>query len=407
MTLQIHWYLPTNGDSREIVGSGDRSQSQLTELADGFRNATVEYLGLIARAAEQLGYEAVLTPTGTWCEDAWITTAALSQLTTRLKFLVAFRPGLISPTLAAHQAATFQRISKGRLLLNIVSGGDSVEQRRFGDHLDHDRRYERTDEFIAVLRGVSEGLEPDQSFDFVGKHFDIESARIDLRGWPRPPVFFGGASPAAEQVAARQADTYLAWGETPAQIETRLARMRDLAAQTGRTLTYGIRLHVISRDSSAEAWADADRLLQRISPERIAVAQAEMARTESIGQRRMNALHGGDRANLEIAPNLWAGYGLVRGGAGTALVGSHQEVADRIEEYHSLGIDHFILSGQPHLEEAFWFAEGAGAVLRARGLWSPRSENHGDRDAPAVSVDAERGQFRSEAEQAGREGGER
>jgi alkanesulfonate monooxygenase len=374
MSIHVHWYLPTNGDSRDIVGAGDRSPGTLPATG-GFRAPTVDYLGQVARSAEQLGYEAVLTPTGTWCEDAWIFTAALSQVTRRLKFLVAFRPGFISPTLAAHQAATFQRVSGGRLLLNIVTGGDPVEQRRFGDHLDHDQRYRRTEEFLAVMRGVSGAPRP---FSFSGEHYQIENADIGFGSYALPPIFFGGASPAAERAAARQADVYLAWGEPPALIAERLARMRELAAEEGRTLAFGIRLHVLSRDTSAAAWAEADRLLMRITPERIRDAQAAFAGTESVGQRRMTALHsgftngastnGGDRSRLEVSPNLWAGYGLVRGGAGTALVGSHAEVADRIEEYHALGIDHFILSGQPHLEEAYYFAEGAAAELRQRGL---------------------------------------
>ncbi|MBE3012067.1 LLM class flavin-dependent oxidoreductase [Microbispora sp. NEAU-D428] len=373
--IRIHWYLPTNGDNRDIVGSGDRSEKTLGAVAGGFRAPSVDYLGQIARSAEQLGYEAVLTPTGLWCEDAWITTAALTQVTRRLKFLVAFRPGLVSPTLAAHQAATFQRVSGGRLLLNVVTGGDSAEQRRFGDHLDHDQRYARTDEFLAVLRGVT-GLPPGETFSFAGEHFQIEDARVDTGPWGRPEIFFGGASPAAERVAARQADVYLAWGERPDQIAERLERMRELAAAEGRELRFGIRLHVIGRDTSAQAWAEADRLLSRITPERIAALRKDFATSESVGQRRMYELHGGDPGRLEVYPNLWAGYGLVRGGAGTALVGSHEEIADRIEEYHALGLDHFILSGQPHLEEAYWFAEGAGAVLRSRGLLaSPNADD--------------------------------
>ncbi|MER6527308.1 LLM class flavin-dependent oxidoreductase [Streptomyces sp. NPDC001508] len=368
MTIHLHWYLPTNGDNRDIVGSGDGSQQTLAAVRSGFRAPTVEYLGGIARAAEQLGFEAVLTPTGTWCEDAWIATAALTAVTTRLRFLVAFRPGLVSPTLAAHQAATFQRVSGGRLLLNVVTGGDSVEQRRFGDHLDHDRRYARTAEFLTVLRGVSAAREP---FDFHGEYYDIEQASIPFAPHEPPEVFFGGASPAAEQVAARTVDTYLAWGETPPQIAERLRRVRKLAAEAGRTLSFGIRFHVLSRDTAAEAWAEAGRLLDRIDDSRIRQTQRTLAASESVGQRRMVALHGGDRRDLEIYPNVWAGYGLVRAGAGTALVGSHREVAERIEEYHDLGIDHFILSGQPHLEEAYHFAEGAGAELRRRGLVPP------------------------------------
>jgi alkanesulfonate monooxygenase len=372
MAIQVHWYLPTNGDSRDIVGSGDRSQETLSAVSD-LRAPTIDYLGQVARSAEQLGYEAVLTPTGTWCEDAWIFTAALSQVTRRLKFLVAFRPGFISPTLAAHQAATFQRVSGGRLLLNVVTGGDPVEQRRYGDRLGHDQRYERTEEFLAVLRGVSAARGP---FSFTGEHYEIENASIGFAPYALPQVFFGGASPAAERTAARQADVYLAWGETPAQITERLTRMRELAAGAGRTLAFGIRLHVLSRDTSAAAWAEAGRLLDRISPEHVRQVQQAFAGTESVGQQRMTALHSasrnsGDRSELEVSPNLWAGYGLVRGGAGTALVGSHAEVADRIEEYHALGVDHFILSGQPHLEEAYYFAEGAAAELRKRGLLPP------------------------------------
>jgi alkanesulfonate monooxygenase len=367
VSIRLHWYLPTNGDSREIVGSGDDSQYAVGPTAGRIRPPTIAYLGEIARTAELLGFESVLTTTGTWCEDAWVTTAALTQVTTRLKFLVAFRPGFISPTLAAHQAATFQRISGGRLLLNIVTGGDPVEQARFGDHLSHDERYRRTGEFLDALRGVSNAAQG-TTYDLDGQYYQISGARIDYGDWDPPLIFFGGASAAAEEVAAQYVDTYLAWGETPTQIAERLTRLRARATERGRTLQFGIRLHVISRDTSAEAWAHAERLLSAISEERIASAQQVLARTESVGQQRMTALHEGRTANLEISPNLWAGYGLVRGGAGTALVGSHTEVADRIAEYHDLGIDHFILSGQPHVEEAYWFAEGAGAVLRSRGL---------------------------------------
>ena len=367
MTLHLHWYLPTNGDSREIVGSGDDSHLALGPSASRIRPPSIGYLGEIARTAERLGFESVLTPTGTWCEDAWITTAALTQVTSTLKFLVAFRPGFISPTLAAHQAATFQRISGGRLLLNIVTGGDPVEQARFGDHLSHDERYHRTGEFLEVLRGVATAP-PGTTFNFKGDHYSVTDARIDFGEWDPPTVFFGGASPAAEDVAAQYVDTYLAWGETPAQIAERLERLRARATQHGRTLQFGIRLHVISRDTSAAAWAQAERLLAGLDDDRIKSAQKVLARTESVGQQRMTELHNGRTSDLEISPNLWAGYGLVRGGAGTALVGSHTEVADRIAEYHALGIDHFILSGQPHIEEAYWFAEGAGTVLRSRGL---------------------------------------
>jgi alkanesulfonate monooxygenase len=186
-----------------------------------------------------------------------------------------------------------------------------------------------------------------------------------------PDVYLGGSSPQAVDVAARHADVYLTWGEPPAQVAEKVEAVRDAAAAVGRQLRFGIRLHVIARDTSEEAWAEADRLLAGLSPEAIAHAQDVQRASQSEGQRRMTALHNGRTDALEVAPNLWAGVGLVRGGAGTALVGSHGEVADRIAEYHDLGIEEFIFSGYPHLEEAYRVGEGVLPELRRRGLLAP------------------------------------
>ncbi|WP_431843643.1 LLM class flavin-dependent oxidoreductase [Calidifontibacter indicus] len=369
MSVHLHWFLPTTGDSRSDFSVGDAvtAVSGTREVGRSPRASrrapTVDYLGQIARSAEQLGFEAALTPTGSDCEDAWISTAALTQVTERLKFLVAFRPGVLSPTLAAQMAATYQRISGGRLLLNVVTGGEDAEQRRFGDDLSKDERYARTGEFLHVLRALFEGA----PVTYRGDHLWVEDAVL-----PDPPalpeIFFGGSSPAAVDIAAKYADVYLTWGEPPAQVAEKIAAVRRRAAQVGREIHFGIRLHVISRPTSQEAWQQADRLLEGLDPEQIAKAQARQQAAQSEGQRRMTALHGGRTDKLEIAPNLWAGIGLVRGGAGTALVGSHEKVADRIAEYHELGLDHFVLSGYPHLEEAYHFGEGVRPVLAARGL---------------------------------------
>jgi alkanesulfonate monooxygenase len=296
----------------------------------------------------------VLTPTGTWCEDAWLVSAALAQKTTRLCFLVAFRPGMLTPTLAAQMASTFQRLSGGRLGINIVTGGEEDEQHRFGDWLPHDERYERTDEFLEIVSGAL-GPEP---YSFEGSHYHVAGATVKGAPARLPTIYFGGASEAAEQVAARHADVYLCWGEPPAMLAERVERVRRLAAAAGRKVRFGVRLHVITRGTSDEAWAEAARLLDEMDPVAVAQAQAKLAASSSVGQQRMLALHGGSRDRLEVAPNLWAGIGLVRGGAGTALVGSHEEVASRIDEYRRAGFDEFILSGYPHLEEAYAFAEG-------------------------------------------------
>ncbi|RRR87031.1 LLM class flavin-dependent oxidoreductase [Streptomyces sp. RP5T] len=363
MSLTFHWFLPTNGDSRHVVGGGHGTPVTTT---GGDRSPTVAYLSQIARAAEELGFVGALTPTGAWCEDAWLTTAMVSQNTERLKFLVAFRPGFVSPTLAAQMASTFQRQTGGRLLLNVVTGGESHEQKAYGDFLDKDARYRRTGEFLQIVRALWQG----KTVDLAGEHLRVEDAELARLPEPVPEVYFGGSSPIAGQVAAKHVDVYLTWGEPPTAVAEKIARIRGLAAEEGRTLRFGIRLHVITRDTAEQAWAEANRLLEGFDPETVRSVQAGLARSESEGQQRMLALHGGGRDRLEIHPNLWAGIGLVRGGAGTSLVGSHDEVAERIEEYHALGIDEFVLSGYPHLEEAYWFGEGVLPRLQARGLWS-------------------------------------
>ncbi|MEV6809520.1 LLM class flavin-dependent oxidoreductase [Streptomyces sp. NPDC051132] len=363
MSLTFHWFLPTNGDSRDVVGGGHGTP---VTASGRDRPPTVGYLSQIARAAEDLGFVGALTPTGAWCEDAWLTTAMVSRHTERLKFLVAFRPGFLSPTLAAQMAATFQRQSGGRLLLNVVTGGESQEQRAYGDFLDKDDRYRRTGEFLHIVRDLWEG----KSVDLHGEHLRVEGARLTRPPEPVPEVYFGGSSPAAVAVAARYADVYLTWGEPPAQVAEKIARVRELAEGHGRIPRFGIRLHVITRDTAEQAWAEADRLLAGFDPHTVRTVQEGLARSESEGQRRMLELHGGSRDGLEIHPNLWAGIGLVRGGAGTTLVGSHDEVAERIKEYHALGIDEFVLSGYPHLEEAYWFGEGVLPRLAAQGLWA-------------------------------------
>lgn len=371
MTVTLHWFLPTNGDSRSDLSLGNAvgSAGSRVETHQGERPPDIGYIGQIARSAEQLGFDAALTPTSSWCEDGWVMGAALSQVTERFRFLIAFRPGLTSPTLAAHMAATFQRVSGGRLLLNVVTGGDDSEQRRFGDHLAKEDRYERCGEFLHIVRELWSG----EPVTFHGRHYAIDEARI-VPAERRPDLYFGGSSAPALEVAAAQADVYLTWGEPPAAVDEKLRRVAQIAERRGRALRYGIRLHVIARETAEEAWDQAHRLLAGLSEGQIARSQAIQRASGSEGQRRMTALHGGRIDRLEIAPNLWAGIGLVRGGAGTALVGSHEQVAQRIAEYHELGIDEFILSGYPHLEEAYQVGEGVMPALRARGLMAGRPQ---------------------------------
>jgi alkanesulfonate monooxygenase len=362
--MQLHWFLPTRGDGRNVAPATTDRGSDARALR---RPPTLDYLGSVARAAEQSGFRAVLTPVGSGCLDPWVVCSALAAVTERLEFLVALRPGFALPTLVAQQAATFQELTGGRLRLNVVTGGDPAEQRAYGDFLDHDARYARTGEFLDVLRRSFTGV----PFDFAGEHVQVEGAGLKTPS-AVPPIYLGGASTAAEDVTARLVDTYLTWGEPPEMVRTRVERVREKAAAVGRELRFGIRLHVISRDTPEEAWAEADRMLAGMSPQAIAATQERFARMDSVGQARMAGLHGGTAADgarsLEVAPNLWAGIGLVREGAATALVGSHEQVAERIEEYARIGFDEFILSGYPHLEEAWRVGEEVLPLLGARSL---------------------------------------
>jgi len=354
------WYLPTHGDGRDLIGSAHHLEAPTRRQ----RRPTLDYLKQIALAAEHAGFPAVLIPTGVHCEDAWLNAAAVAQHAQRLKTLVAFRPGLMNPAVAAQSAASFQKLTGGRLLLNVVTGGSAREARAYGDFLDHDARYERTAEFLTVARGVWKG----PRFDFRGKHYQIEGGGLVEPLVDTPTIYFGGASEAAEKVAAEHADVYLMWGETPAMVKERVDSVRARAAKHGRTIRFGIRLHVITRDTEEEAWGEAKRLLDGIPPGAIEKAQAGLGSLESVGQARMLELQRGRSGvrGLEVYPNLWAGISLVRGGAGTALVGSHTQVAARIAEYEALGLDTFILSGYPNLEEAVRVGEDLLPLVETR-----------------------------------------
>ena len=341
--MELLWFIPTHGDGRYLA------------TAVGGRTTDFAYLRQIAQAVDHLGYTGALLPTGRSCEDAWIVASTLVSHTERMRFLVAVRPGLMSPGVAARMAATFDRFSGGRLLVNVVTGGDPVELAGDGVHLSHDDRYRLTDEFLTVWRTISQGKES----TLKGDYLDVQGGKLLFPPiqQPYPPLWFGGSSAIAQEIAAKHVDVYLTWGEPPTQVAAKIAAVRRLAEQQGRTLRFGIRLHVIVRETEDEAWDAAEQLIRYVDETAIAAAQKAYARMDSEGQRRMTQLHGGSRATLEISPNLWAGVGLVRGGAGTALVGDADTVAARMLEYSELGIDSFILSGYPHLEEAYRTAE--------------------------------------------------
>lgn len=345
-TPEFSWFLPTSGDA-ELIGDPATQ-----------REASFEYLRDVARAAERAGFTAALVPVGDVCQDAWVVAGLLAGQTERLRYLVAVRPGFVAPTVAAKMVATFDRLSGGRMLVNVVTGGYPAELAADGDFTGHDDRYRRTDEYIEVMRKYW----TERRFDHDGEFFRVAGARpyVKPATLPYPPIYAGGASPIAEDVFARQADCYLLWGESTPMLAERIARMRVKAAAAGRELRFGVRMHIIARETHDEARVAAEAQIAGLSTEQIERTQAVLNATDSAGESRQRAFLGAD--DYWVEENVWSGIALARRGVGVAVTGSYEEVARKFVSYVDMGISFFILSGYPHLEEA----------ERAGGTWMPR-----------------------------------
>lgn len=350
--LDFLWFFPTNGDVRFFGQS------------DGVRRVDNRYLRELAIALDRLGYFGALLPTGHFCEDSLVVASSLVTHTERLRFLIALRPGSMVPAESARQASALDRLSKGRLLLNVVSGGVAGDMEADGNFLSHDERYAQSAEFLRIWRSLMSG----EVVNSMGKHYSCKNGQLMFPPYqkPYPPLYIGGASPAGRDLAAEQCDVYLTWGEPPALVAETIADVRRRSAAFGREMRFGIRLHFIVRETDDEAWKAAEKLIARVPDSAIEAAQKKLRAADAEGQKRLLALHGGDKNRLEISPNLWAGVGLIRAGAATALVGSPETVAERIREYQGLGIDAIIGSGYPHLEEAYRVAETLFPLLSIR-----------------------------------------
>ena len=252
-SANVLWFIPTHGDGRYLGTS------------QGGRAVDFAYMRQIAQAADSLGYYGVLLPTGKSCEDSWVVASALAPQTERLRFLVAVRPGLQSPTVAARMTATLDRVSGGRLLINVVTGGDPVENKGDGLFLSHNDRYELTREFLEIYAALLRG----ETVNYSGKHLQVEAGSLLFRPFqePLPPLYFGGSSDAGVDVAAQIVDKYLTWGEPPQAVAAKIANVRKAARAKGRQLSFGIRLHVIVRETAEEAWRAADKLISHLDDE--------------------------------------------------------------------------------------------------------------------------------------------
>jgi alkanesulfonate monooxygenase len=342
---------PTAGDGRYLGVANLAAQSVDGWSAGAEREPSLEYIGRIARATEEGGFSTLLLPVGSGCLDGWGIASALIPLTQRLRFMLAVRPGFVQPAVAARQATTFDYLSGGRLSINVVTGGSPDELARDGDFLDHAGRYRRTREFVRVLKDLFER----ERLTFEGEFFHVEDAKLHPRfvQRPRPPFYIAGASEEGIRLAAEEADVYMLWGETLERTRERIQSVRAAAERAGRadTLRYSLSFQVILGDSEDDAWRRAEDMLSRLDPA-VASRQAEwFSRIDSVGQQRLVALMQGAREQaFRLGPNLWAGLTQVMSGNSIALVGSPDQVAERLHEYLTLGFDTVLLRGFPHLE---------------------------------------------------------
>ncbi len=351
-STEYAWFLPTGryGDGRKI-------NARVPE-----RPPTVEYLTEVARAAESAGFVNLLVPTGSHCLDAWMITLAVAGHTERIRFCVAFRPGLMSPVLTAQQANTYDAITGGRLTVNVVTGSTPLDQKRYGDHLAHEERYARTEEYLDVIKALWRSEEP---VSHAGRYYKIENAALYARAVsrPHPAIYLGGSSEAGRRVGAKHADVHMMWAVAPGQVAEDVSDMRCRAQARGREdLRFGLRLHVLCRESKKEARRAAEALIADSAIENTRVWADQRNHSESEGQRRMNALSEG--GSPWLTDTLWMGVNKVRSGAAATLVGTPEMVADALREYVALGVGNFILSGWPHLEEAEIFGREVMPLLK-------------------------------------------
>jgi alkanesulfonate monooxygenase len=312
----------------------------------------------VASAAEKAGFEYVLVPVATACWEAWISTAMIVPQTSSIDMLVAARPGVIAPTLMAKMISTFDQLSGGRVRINLIAGGGELESRADGVYLDHDERYELMDETVTLMKRCWAEKRP---FDFEGKHLKVENADVRPKPLqnPHPPFYIGGVSPAAVEVGTRHADVYLFWSNTVEQIEADMATVREAAERHGRAdhLRFGLRSHVLVRETEEEARNDVVRLVAEAGLQLKERRSSAMGAESHADARMREVAATSAESDYWLSDTLWAGITTVRHGAGVTIVGSGEQVCETIQSYRDLGISSFCLSGYPHDDEATRFGE--------------------------------------------------
>ena len=354
--IEWSWYMPMSGDG-EYVGM---------DFPERYPN--IDYLVQVARTAEESGFDTILLPTqlfnNTYSEDApymdtWTVASAVGVLTERIRLLIAVKTGETDPVRLAKMGATLDQMTNGRMVFNITTGGST--QTRFGVTLGHDERYERTEEVMEILKG----LWTNDRFSYKGKYYFVENAVSSPKPVqkPYPPFYYAGVSEAAKKIAARLADVQLIRGDIPERVAHEIEDLERRVQERGRRIRYGVRLNVIVRESEADAWASAEKLLSKVNPEVLRQREALRQVSDSVQQGKIWSYLAKQDV---IGPNLWTGLAKVRGGQGTVLVGTPDQIADRLMEYVELGVSLFILAGYPQVEECRRVGEWVLPLVNSR-----------------------------------------
>lgn len=340
---------PTSGDS-EYVGNQTSNKGAQTWSGvgvDSDREPSVEYITKVAQAAEKAGFSTLLLPIGGSCVDSLVAASHLTAHTKTLNYLIAVRPGSTAPTQLAKQYSSVNYWTNNRVFVNVVTGGAPKELENDGDFLSHTDRYKRTREYIEILKRLFNG----ETFDYNGEFYTLKGANLPLPVKNAPPIFFGGSSPIAKEVATDVADVYMLWGETLETTKEELESVVKLAKEKNRELSYSVSFQVVLGETEEAAFENANKIISQVDPEVLEAKHANTVNNGAVGVSRLHQLMLESKDNnFVIAPNIWAGLTQVLSGNSIALVGTPQQVAERIVEFVDLGFDKVLLRGFPHLE---------------------------------------------------------
>ncbi|XVJ70430.1 MAG: LLM class flavin-dependent oxidoreductase [Rhizobacter sp.] len=380
MTIDVFWRIPTHGEPSShrartphrgdwFPGNDARRQAG---LSGEHGLSYIDYLAEIARAAEISGFQGGLTPSFPMTDEPWAISAFLARETKTFRFMIPFQPGFLNPVTAARMTASLQRATGGRALYNVITGGGGPAQLWWGDTAGHDARYDRTTEFLDVLRGVWRG----GPFSYQGQYYQVEDGGLPapLNAEDYPEIYFSGSSDAALNSASKHADYYLTWLEPFEQLREKFKRVREKTEALGRQIKCSIRVDIVARPTEEEAWLEIQKGFEKVDQAAIERLTAANAGGDSVGAARQRSTRPttiNSYRDLIIEPNVWSGFNLLRGGQTNGIVGSYQQVAERLDELVQLGADAFILASTPHLEEAYRVGEEVLPLVRGHRQHDP------------------------------------